>query len=123
MSRWAHRDSFSPMQTLTTDGPVPLTVLTEQERLFQDAVREFATTELAPKVMEMDRSQTMDAALVGRLFELGLMGVEIPESLGGTGADFFTSVLVVEELSRVDPSVGVLVDVQNTLVINALLRW
>jgi alkylation response protein AidB-like acyl-CoA dehydrogenase len=111
------------MQTLTTDGPVPLTVLTEQERLFQDAVREFATTELAPKVMEMDRSQTMDAALVRRLFELGLMGVEIPEDLGGTGADFFTSVLVVEELSRIDPSVGVLVDVQNTLVINALLRW
>jgi len=111
------------MQTLTTDAPVPLTSLTDQERMFQDAVREFANAELAPKVMEMDRSQTMDADLVRRLFELGLMGVEIPEELGGTGADFFTSVLVVEELSRIDPAVGVLVDVQNTLVINALLRW
>ncbi|MBM4183292.1 MAG: acyl-CoA dehydrogenase [Gemmatimonadetes bacterium] len=111
------------MQTLTTDGPVPLTVLTEQERLFQEAVREFARTEVAPKVMEMDRAQAMDPGVVRRMFELGLMGVEIPEDLGGTGADFFTSVLVVEELSRIDPSVGVLVDVQNTLVINALLRW
>ena len=78
------------MQTLTTDGPVPLTVLTEQERLFQDAVREFATTELAPKVGEMDRTQTMDTGIVRRLFELGLMGIEIPENVGGTGADFFT---------------------------------
>jgi alkylation response protein AidB-like acyl-CoA dehydrogenase len=111
------------MQTLTADGPVPLTVLTEQERLFQDTVREFATNEVAPKVMEMDRSQSMDPGLVARLFELGLMGVEVPEELGGTGADFFTSVLVVEEISRIDPAVGVLVDVQNTLVINALLRW
>jgi len=111
------------MQTLTTDAPVPLTTLTEQERLFREAVREFATSELAPKVMEMDRSQTMDPGVVRRMFELGLMGIEVPEELGGTGADFFTSVLVVEELSRIDPAVGVLVDVQNTLVINALLRW
>jgi alkylation response protein AidB-like acyl-CoA dehydrogenase len=111
------------MPTLTADAPVPLSVLSEEERLFQETVREFAASELAPKVAEMDRTQTMDPAVVRRLFELGLMGVEVPEGLGGTGADFFTSVLVVEELSKIDPAVGVLVDVQNTLVINALLRW
>jgi alkylation response protein AidB-like acyl-CoA dehydrogenase len=110
------------MQTLNT-SPMALTMLTEDERLFQEAVREFATSELAPKVMEMDRAQVMDPGIVSRLFELGLMGVEIPEQYGGTGSDFFTSVLVVEEISRIDPSVGVLVDVQNTLVINALERW
>jgi butyryl-CoA dehydrogenase len=100
-----------------------LTSLTEQEAMFKEAVRDFATSEIAPRVGAMDEAQEMDGDLVGQLFELGLMGIEIPEHLGGTGADFFTSVLVVEELSKVDPSVGVLVDVQNTLVINALLRW
>ena len=100
-----------------------LTSLSDQERMFQEAVKDFAATELAPKVMEMDRAQKIDPDLVKQLFELGLMGVEVPEELGGTGADFFTSVLVVEELSKVDPSVAVLVDVQNTLVINAILRW
>jgi len=109
--------------SLLIDTRPALTSLTEQELMFQEAVRDFATTEVAPKVAEMDRAQAMDMGLVRRLFELGLMGVEVPESRGGTGADFFTSVLVVEELSRVDPSVAVLVDVQNTLVINALLRW
>jgi alkylation response protein AidB-like acyl-CoA dehydrogenase len=108
---------------MLTTSPAALTSLTDQERLFQEAVREFATEELAPKVSEMDRAQAMDAGIVRRLFELGLMGIEVPDAIGGTGADFFTSVLVVEELSRIDPSVGVLVDVQNTLVINALLRW
>jgi len=108
---------------LYIDTRPALTSLTGQERMFQEAVREFATTELAPKVMEMDRAQAMDAGLIQRLFELGLMGVEVADAQGGTGADFFTSVLVVEELSRIDPSMGVLVDVHNTLVINALLRW
>jgi alkylation response protein AidB-like acyl-CoA dehydrogenase len=110
------------MHTLNM-SPTALTMLSDEERLFQETVREFATTELAPKVMEMDRAQVMDPSVVSRLFELGLMGVEIPEQYGGAGSDFFTSVLVVEEISRIDPSVGVLVDVQNTLVINALLRW
>jgi len=118
--KWVYLSSIMP---LLTDARTALTSLTEQERMFQEAVRDFATGEVAPKVMEMDRAQQMDPGLIRRLFELGLMGIEIPDMLGGTGADFFTSVLVVEELSRIDPSIAVLVDVQNTLVINALLRW
>ncbi len=100
-----------------------LTMLTEEEQMFRDAVRDFATTEIAPRVLKMDEAQQIDADLIPKLFEMGLMGVEIPEKHGGAGSNFFTSVLIVEELSRVDPSVAVLVDVQNTLVINALLRW
>jgi alkylation response protein AidB-like acyl-CoA dehydrogenase len=111
------------MSTLLTDARPALTDLSEQERMFQETVREFAVAEIAPRVKDMDREASMDRDLVARLFELGLMGIEIPDALGGTGVDFFTSALVVEELSKVDPSVGVLVDVQNTLVINALLRW
>ncbi len=109
--------------TVVNSNHPALSTLSEQEQLFQEAVRDFATSEIAPKVSEMDEARQMDPAIVGQLFELGLMGIEIPEEFGGTGADFFTSVLVVEELSKVDPSVGVIVDVQNTLVINALLRW
>jgi len=100
-----------------------LTTLTEEETMFQEAVRDFARSEVAPRVPSMDEAAALDAALIPQLFELGLMGIEIPGRFGGTESTFFTSVLVVEELSRVDPSVGVLVDVQNTLVINALLRW
>ncbi|HSG07419.1 MAG TPA: acyl-CoA dehydrogenase [Longimicrobiales bacterium] len=111
------------MASILTDTRPALTTLTEQESLFQEAIRDFAVAEVSPKAMEMDQTQQMDPAIVSQLFELGLMGVEIPETYGGTGADFFTSVLVVEELSKVDPSVGVLVDVQNTLVANAFLRW
>ena len=101
----------------------PLTDLTERERMFQEAVHDFAAAEIAPNVARMDATAQIDPQLIAQLFEMGLMGIEVPESLGGTGADFFTSVLIVEELSRVDPSVAVLVDVQNTLFINALLRW
>ena len=111
------------MPPILSDARPALSSLSEQERMFQDAVRDFAHSEIAPKTMEMDQAQKMDPGIVSQLFELGLMGIEIPESYGGTGADFFTSVLVVEELSKVDPSVGVLVDVQNTLVVNAVLRW
>ncbi len=111
------------MSTVMTDARPALTTLTDEERMFQEAVRDFAIAEVAPRIMEMDEAQKLDAGIVSQLFELGLMGIEIPERYGGTGANFFTSVLVVEELSRVDPSVGVLVDVQNTLVINAVLRW
>lgn len=111
------------MHTLIQDTPQALTSLGEQEKMFQEAVRDFAVSEVAPKAMAMDQAQQMDPGLVDQLFELGLMGIEIPEAHGGTGADFFTSVLVVEELSKADPAIGVLVDVQNTLVVNALRRW
>ncbi len=101
----------------------PLTSLSEDESLFRDAVRGFAREEVAPRAAAMDESQKMDPALIRQFFEMGLMGIEVPDRYGGTGASFFTAVLVVEELSRADPSVGVLVDVQNTLVNNAFLRW
>ncbi len=102
---------------------LPLTILSDEETLLRQSVREFADTRVRPLVREMDEHAKMDPALITDLFGMGLMGVEIPEAHGGAGGTFFHSVLVVEELSRVDPSVGVLVDVQNTLVINALLRW
>jgi alkylation response protein AidB-like acyl-CoA dehydrogenase len=105
------------------ENPAPLTRLTEDETLFRDSVREFADREIRPIVREMDDQARMSRTLVERLFDMGLMGVEIPETYGGAGATFFHAVLAVEALSAVDPSVGVLVDVQNTLVINALLRW
>ncbi len=100
-----------------------LTSLSDEEQMFREAVRDFSTSEIAPLVSQMDRSQELDAGLLPQLFELGLMGIEIPEEFGGAGSSFFTSVLVVEEMSRTDPSVATLVDVQNTLVNNALGRW
>lgn len=107
-----------------TDAPMlPLTQLSEDEQLLRQSVRDFALAEVRPLVREMDEHAKMSAALVEKMFGLGIMGVEIPEQFGGSGGTFFHSVLVVEELSRVDPSVGVLVDVQNTLVINAVCRW
>ena len=100
-----------------------LTSLSDEEQMFREAVRDFSTSEITPLVSQMDRRQELDAGLLPQLFELGLMGIEIPEEFGGAGSNFFTSVLVVEEMSRIDPSVATLVDVQNTLVINALSRW
>jgi alkylation response protein AidB-like acyl-CoA dehydrogenase len=107
----------------TAERPAPLTVLADDEVIFRDSVRQFADLEVRPLVREMDEQAKMSRQLLTRLFDLGVMGIEIPETYGGSGGRFFHSVLAVEELSRVDPSVGVLVDVQNTLVINALLRW
>jgi alkylation response protein AidB-like acyl-CoA dehydrogenase len=101
----------------------PLTVLSEDEVLFRDSIREFADARVRPRVREMDEHAKIPRELIDQLFELGVMGVEIPERFGGSGGTFFHSVLAVESLSRVDPSVAVLVDVQNTLVINAFLRW
>lgn len=109
--------------TLPGESRPAVTTLSEEEEMFREAVRTFAESEMAPLVNKMDEAQEIEPSLIPKLFELGIMGVEIPEDFGGTGASFFTSVLVVEELSRVDPSVGVFVDVQNTLVINALKRW
>lgn len=107
----------------TLAGHPALTVLSDEEAMFRDAVREFAESEVAPRVARMDAVGDIDSELISMLFDLGVMGIEVPERHGGAGSSFFTAVLVVEELSRVDPSVAVLVDVQNTLVINALLRW
>jgi alkylation response protein AidB-like acyl-CoA dehydrogenase len=105
------------------DAAQPLTVLAEDEAIFRDSVRAFAEAQVGPLVREMDEHAKIPRSLIDQLFALGVMGIEVPESHGGAGGRFFHSVLAVEELSRVDPSVGVLVDVQNTLVINALLRW
>src|SRR5205809_8091896 len=110
--------------TRTTEhSNLPLTLLSEDERLFRDSVYEFADREIRPHVREMDETAHIPRELIDRLFDLGVMGIEVPESFGGGGASFFHAVLAVEALSRVDPSIGVLVDVQTTLVINALLRW
>jgi alkylation response protein AidB-like acyl-CoA dehydrogenase len=100
-----------------------LTTLSDDERLFYDSVYEFADREIRPRTRRMDEEAKIPGQLIDALFQLGVMGIEVPESLGGGGGTFFHAVLAVEAISRVDPSIGVLVDVQNTLVINALLRW
>jgi alkylation response protein AidB-like acyl-CoA dehydrogenase len=104
-------------------GPMALTQLGDDEQLFRDTIRRFAVEQIGPLVRGMDESQQMDAGLIRKLFELGLMGIEVPEEYGGAGGTFFNAILAVEEISAVDPSVGVMVDVQNTLCINALVRW
>ena len=109
---------------MTTLAQTPaLTTLNEDEAMFREAVREFAESEVAPRVPRMEAGQEIDPDLISMLFDLGVMGIEIPEHYGGLGGSLFTAVLVVEELSRVDPSVAVLVDVQNTLVNNAIRCW
>lgn len=110
------------MTDLLTPAP-SLTQLSEEERLFRASVRNFAETEIAPRVRDMEEQGAIPRALVDQLFDLGVMAIEIPETFGGAGGTFFLSVIAVEELSRVDPSVAVLVDVQNTLVVNALVKW
>jgi short/branched chain acyl-CoA dehydrogenase len=109
--------------TTLAQGHLPLSLLSEDESLFRDQVRQFADERVRPLVSEMDREARIPRALIDACFELGIMGIEIPEKHSGAGAPFFMSVLVVEELARVDASVAVLVDVQNTLVNNAILRW
>jgi alkylation response protein AidB-like acyl-CoA dehydrogenase len=101
----------------------PLTRLSEDEQLFKDTVLDFARREIRPRVRAMDEEAAVPADLIAALFSLGVMGIEVPDDLGGGGGRFLHSVLAVEALSQIDPSIGVLVDVQNTLVINALLRW
>ena len=103
--------------------PVPLTSLTEDEILFRENVRQFAEEKVRPLAREMDEKGIFDHGLIEEFFQLGLMGIEVPEQYGGAGGSFFEAILAVEELSRADASAGVVVDVQNTLVNNALLRW
>ncbi len=100
-----------------------LTTLSEEEAMFRDAIRDFAQGEIAPRSHEMDKAGRYDEDLVKSLFEMGVMGIEVPESYGGAGGNFFQAILAVEEISRADAAVGVLVDVQNTLCINAIIRW
>jgi alkylation response protein AidB-like acyl-CoA dehydrogenase len=107
----------------TAASRAALTRLSEDETLFRDSVLEFADREIRPLVREMDEQARIPRALIDKLFALGVMGIEIPEQFGGSGASFFHSVLAVEAIARVDPSISVLVDVQNTLVINAVNRW
>ncbi|MBO0910372.1 MAG: acyl-CoA dehydrogenase [Acidobacteria bacterium] len=101
----------------------PLTSLTDDEILFRENVRQFSEEKVRPLAREMDEKGVFDKSLIQQFFELGLMGIEIPEQYGGAGGKFFEAILAVEELSRADASAGVVVDVQNTLVANALLRW
>jgi alkylation response protein AidB-like acyl-CoA dehydrogenase len=109
--------------TLTTPAALPLTQLNEDEQLFRSTVREFAQKSIGPLVRQMDEEQHFSVDLLPQLFNLGLMGIEIPMEYGGSGGTFFEAILAVEEISAIDASVGVLVDVQNTLCVNAFLRW
>jgi butyryl-CoA dehydrogenase/short/branched chain acyl-CoA dehydrogenase len=102
---------------------LPLTVLTEDERLFRSSIRDFADEQIRPLVSRMDQEERIDPALIRQFFELGLMGVEVSENYGGSGGTFFMAILAVEEISRVDAAASIIVDVQNTLVNNAITRW
>jgi alkylation response protein AidB-like acyl-CoA dehydrogenase len=112
-----------PASSITENTPRPLTSLTEEESLFRQSVREFAEQQVRPLVSEMDEKGKFAPELIQQFFELGLMGIEVPDEYGGQGGTFFNAILAVEEMSRVDASAGVIVDVQNTLVNNAILRW
>ena len=112
-----------PEATLSVAHPTPLTTLTDDEILFRDNVRQFAEEKIRPLVKEMDEKGVFEHDLLQQFFQLGLMGIEIPEQFGGGAGTFFEAILAVEEFSRVDASAGVVVDVQNTLVNNALIRW
>src|SRR5499433_2063694 len=102
---------------------IPLTVLSEDEQLFRESCRSFAQERIQPLVHKMDEEAKLDQSIIPQLFDLGLMGIHIPEQFGGSSGSFFMSVLAVEEVSRVDASFGVFIDVQNTLVNNAIMRW
>ncbi|HEY2013868.1 MAG TPA: acyl-CoA dehydrogenase [Bryobacteraceae bacterium] len=112
-----------PLAEATEAPALPLTALSEEERFFQTTVRKFAREQIRPYVREMDEACAFRKDIIRQFFEMGLMGIEIPEEYGGQGGSFFQSILAVEELSAVDPSAGVIVDVQNTICNNALMRW
>src|SRR5258707_1032758 len=110
-------------ETVVHPPSTPLTVFYDDELLFRDNVRQFADEKVRPLAREMDEKGVFDKSLIDQFFQLGLMGIEVPEQFGGAGGKFFEAILAVEELSRADASAGVVVDVQNTLVNNAFLRW
>ena len=110
--------AFEPRVT-----PAPLTQLSEEERMFQSTVRKFARERIGPHVRSMDEAGVFRKDLIHEFFALGLMAIDVPEQYGGQGGYFFQSILAIEELARVDPSAAVIVDVQNTLFNNAILRW
>ncbi len=110
-------------EVIASEKPQPLVALTEDETLFRDNIRQFAEERIRPLSKEMDEKGVFDRDLIREFFHLGLMGIEVPEQYGGAAGSFFEAILAVEEFSRVDASAGVVVDVQNTLVNNALLRW
>jgi len=112
-----------PASSLSESAARPLTSLTDEESLFRQSVREFADQQIRPLASEMDEKGKFAPELIQQFFDLGLMGIEVPEEYGGQGGSFFNAILAVEELSRADASAGVIVDVQNTLVNNAFLRW
>src|SRR5947208_12290100 len=112
-----------PETALQSLPAIPLTSLSEDEILFRENVRQFAEEKVRPLAKEMDEKGVFDKSLIEQFFHLGLMGIEVPEQYGGADGKFFEAILAVEELSRADASAGVVVDVQNTLVHNALLRW
>ena len=112
-----------PASSISETTPRPLTSLTDEESLFRQSVREFADRQVRPLAPEMDEKGKFAPELLKQFFDLGLMGIEVPEEYGGQGGSFFNAILAVEELSRADASAGVIVDVQNTLVNNAFLRW
>jgi len=107
----------------TTSAPAPLTTLSEEETMFRDAVRDFAEQDVRPRTPAMELAGKLDPALIPKFFELGLMGIEVPDALGGAGGSLFMTVLAVEEISAVDASAAIFVDVQNTLVNALLLKW
>src|SRR5579864_6346843 len=113
-----------PAATETTQrSPLPLTQLSDEEKMFQATIQRFARERIGPHVREMDASAIFRKDLLGEMFELGLMGIEIPEEYGGQGGSFFQAVLAVEALAAVDPSAAVIVDVQNTIANNVIIRW
>src|SRR6202050_5128896 len=123
-SRCSIRNEAMPVSAQQTEvHPRPLTAVTEEENLFQATVRQFAREQIGPHVREMDEAGVFRKDLIGQFFDMGLMGIEIPEEYGGQGGSFFQAILAGEELSAVGPSAGVIVDVQNTICNNALLRW
>jgi len=122
-SPFCSKGAYMPETVLQSPSAAPLTSLSEDEILFRDNIRQFAEDKIRPAVKEMDEKGVFEKGIIHEFFQLGLMGIEVPEQYGGGGGRFFEAILAVEELSRVDASAGVIVDVQNTLVNNALLRW